>query len=145
MNSRHFSNQNNLFGRVAMALLYRTLRTGTRRTTYWLSPRLQRWVRAYPYLIFHYTFNKIILENPGLASLWQQAAPLDGAQAHRLQTLAREPGGLDAAWRGIEQGGWPVQKLDWRLDLASPYWGPVMQRLTDVVQSNDVVAQIAAE
>jgi hypothetical protein len=144
MNSRDFSNQNNLFGRLAVAALGRLLDGNVERTTYWLSPRLQQFVRAYPYLIFHYTFNKIILTNPDLSRLWNQGLALDAVQAHSLRTLARRPDGLDAALTGIENGGWPLQKLDWRFDLASPYWGPVMERLSETL-SRHHPAQRAAE
>jgi hypothetical protein len=145
MNSRIFSNQNNLFGRIAMAVLQRLLDGNIRRTTLWLNPRLQAVLKAYPYLIFHYVFNNIILTNPDLRQLWEQGLPLDAALRHSLQALAHREDGLALAFEAIDRGDWALQKLDWRIDIASPFWSAVMPRLAEHVARHDPVMQAAAE
>jgi hypothetical protein len=145
MNSRTFSNQNNLFGRIAVKGLQQVLGSDIRLTTCWLSPWLQDWVRAHPYLIFHYTFNKLILTNPDLRRLWQQALPLEAGLSHSLQAFADRRDGLAMALEAIDRGDWTLQKLDWRTDLASPYWSAVMRRLADHVWRHDPAIQSAAE
>jgi hypothetical protein len=95
---------------------------------------VQNRVRAYPYFIFHYTFNKVIVANPDLRVLWEQAPPLQAKTGHRLQALAKQHDGLQRALDGIDHDGWTLQKLDWRADLATPYWTAVMQRLDDHVR-----------
>jgi hypothetical protein len=145
INSRVFSNQNNLFGRVTLRALQPVLGSNISRTRHWLSPWLQDWVQAYPYFILHYTFNNLILTNPDLRRLWEQVPPLDAVPPHELQVLASRRGGLAAALEGIDRGDWPLQKLDWRVDLDSPYWSAVMRRLADHVWRHDPAIQTAAE
>jgi hypothetical protein len=125
-----FSNQNNDFGRLAISRLSPILNRTPRRTIRWLSPVLQKHVRAYPYFIFHYTFNKVILSNPELYALWGRAKPLDAEPAHRLQVLAGVPDGLAQAVNEIDAEHCPVQKLNWRVDVTSPYWSGVLTHLT---------------
>jgi hypothetical protein len=48
--------------------------------------------------------------------------------------LAKQHDGLQRALDGIDHDGWTLQKLDWRVDLATPYWTAVMQRLDDHVR-----------
>jgi hypothetical protein len=137
INSRSFSHQHDLFGRIALHALQPVLGRNSASTLQWFSPWLQDRVRAYPYFIYHYCFNKIILTNPEMRRLWEQALPLDARPAHRLQELARRRHGTAAALAAIDRGEWPLQKLDWRIDLSFPYWSAVMQRLEDHVRRHD--------
>ena len=104
-----------------------------RRSTRWLSPWVQSRVRAYPYFIFHYTFNKVILSNPELRMLYEQAPVLEAGPSHRLQALAKEPEGLAQALDLINHGRSLMQKLNWRIDLSAPYWNAVMKHLNEYV------------
>ena len=124
-----FANQNNERGARAIKRLSPILNRNPRRTARWLSPVLQRHVGAYPYFIFHYTLNKVILSNPDLYARWIRGKHLAADPAHRLQILARDPDGLARALDEIDVEDWPVQKLDWRVDAASPYWAAVLARL----------------
>lgn len=133
MNSRIFLNQNNEFGRSALEKLGPILNKNVRRTIRWLSPRLQERVQAYPYFIFHYTFNKIILTDPELRALWEQARPLDATVAHSLQAFARQKDGLARALGEINRGGWTLQKLNWSADITTPYWREVLACLAGFV------------
>lgn len=133
MNSRIFSNQNTELGLLAIQKLEPILKKNVRRTIRWLNPRLQERVQAYPYFIFHYAFNKIILTNPKLRLLWEQALPLDARPSHSLQTYSRDEHGLARALSEIDRSDWMLQKLDWRADLTAPYWGEVLKRLIDFV------------
>ena len=68
---RIFVNQNSEVGRFLVRHLTPFL-SRFRRTTLWLNPHLQYFVRAYPYFVFHYTFNKLILTRPDLQTLWME-------------------------------------------------------------------------
>jgi hypothetical protein len=143
--NRPFANQNTRFGRVAVAGLERLLGTRAAHTTLWLDPRLQDLIGAYPYLIFHYTFNKVVLGDPQLRQIWDRAPPLEAVMAHGLQALSGEDNGLAPALEAIDRGDWPLQKLDWRADIDSPYWSAVLQRMSDRTGRHDPVLQDAAE
>ena len=144
LTKRSFANQNNAFGRAAVKRLAPIFSLSMQRTTLWLNPLLQSVVRAYPYYIFHYTFNKLILTRPDLRALWERVPTIEARPLHTLQKLARKPDTLAEALVELERGDWPVQKLDWRVDLASPYWSAVMQRLINRLPEETLTQQGAA-
>ena len=133
MTSRSFVNQHSDFGLFLVRLLTPILNRNHRRTTLWLNPHLQRLVRAYPYFILHYTFNKVILTRPDLSALWNDACLPDARPMHGLQNYAKEDNGLTKALVELQAGSWPMQKLSWRADLTSSYWREVIQRLRAIL------------
>ena len=141
MTQRSSANQDNAFGRAALKRLAPVLSRSMWRTTLWLNPVLQAIVRAYPYYIFHYTFNKLILTRPELRALWASVPTIEARPLHTLQKLARKPDALAEALSELETADWPVQKLDWRVDSASLYWTAVMQRLTDTLPQPALTGQ----
>ena len=130
VNRRNFSNQNTAFGRYVVDRLTPILRQDVRRTTLWLNPLVQSLLRAYPYFFFHYLFNRLILTRPDLRALWERVGPIEARPLHTLQNYAREPDTLADALSELERSDWQVQKLNWRSDLATPYWSAVMRDLT---------------
>jgi capsular polysaccharide synthesis protein len=142
---RTFANQNNAFGRAALKKLVPILSRSFQRTTLWLNPALQAVVRAYPYYIFHYTFNKLILTRPELRAIWERVPAIEARPLHSLQKYAKQPDRLADALAGLEREDWPLQKLDWRVDLTSPYWRPVMNRLVDALPQETLTHRGAAQ
>jgi hypothetical protein len=143
--ANRFSNHDTRFGKRAVEELSAHLNKDPRRTTCWLAPAILRTIRAYPYYLLHYTFNKVILSDPELRRLWEAAEPHDAALPHRLQDLSRESDGRVRALTEIgraldvQQPDWQVrvraeigrvlgnvQKLDWRIDVTNPYWAAVL-------------------
>jgi hypothetical protein len=90
-------------------------------------------LRAYPNYVFHYIFHQLILTRPDLRALWEQVPVIEARPLHALQKYARQPDKLADALSELERGDWQVQKLNWRSDLARPYWSAVMRQLTDRV------------
>lgn len=129
---RTFVNQNSQVGRFLVRHLTPILSRSFRRTTIWLNPHLQQFVRAYPYFVFHYAFNKLILTRPDLRALWIEVNSLDARQMHELQTYAKERNGLTKALFALERNDWPMQKLNWRADLTSVYWSEVLRCLRTI-------------
>jgi hypothetical protein len=83
-------------------------------------------LRAYPYFIFHYTFNRILLSNPDLLQLWNESKPMNARLPHLLQDLADDPNGRIRAVVEISQDRLTVQKLNWRVNAADAYWRTVL-------------------
>jgi len=63
----------------------------------------------------------------------ERVGPIEARPLHTLQNYPREPDRLADALSELERGDWQVQKLNWRSDLATPYWSAVMRQLTDRV------------
>jgi hypothetical protein len=102
-------------------------------TLFWTSPRALRYLKAYPYFIFHYYFNRLVLTSPEFRQRWEQVPTISADGPHMLQRLAGEPPerAIVRLWRDPA----PVHKLNWRCEPGSPYWGAVLghlaARLTD--------------
>jgi hypothetical protein len=145
LTQRTFPNQNTAFGRAVLKKLVPILSRSFKRTTLWLNPALQAVVRAYPYYIFHYTFNRLILTRPELRALWERVPTIEARPLHRLQNYAKQPDRLADALAGLEREDWQLQKLDWRVDLTAPYWRAVMNRLIDGLPQETLTQQGAAQ
>jgi hypothetical protein len=81
---------------------------------------------VYPYFIFHYTFNKVIMENAACAALWNDAPPFLAEWPHYIQFQQRETHGIENAKRAIEDRDIPMHKLDWRVDCSTDYWSIIL-------------------
>jgi len=124
-----FTNMNTPLGTRLLERYGRRWNTDPSRTVRWRSRFAREVLKVYPYLIFHYTFNDLILGDRRCADLWRGAKPFPAEGPHRLKVLARRPDGLRAALESIEAGESPMHKLDWRVDASSPYWSTVLDRL----------------
>jgi hypothetical protein len=125
----YFSHQEKRFGKLVLRKLSSILNKNAERATWWTAPIIRKTMRVYPYFIFHYTFNRVILSDPELLRLWKASAALDASLPHRLQQLADAGEGKERAIAEIAQGIGNVQKLNWRVDAASPYWAAVLAAL----------------
>lgn len=95
----------------------------------WHSPFARKVLGVYPCFIFHYTFNRLILEDPECARLWNEAKPFAAGDPHRVQYLAEAADGIERATAVIDSGCSPVHKLAWRVDSSNEYWSAVVAHL----------------
>jgi hypothetical protein len=125
-----FSNQETAFGRWVLARLSPLLNTTPTRAAIWTNPWLQRALKVYPYFIFHYTFNALILRHAALRRQWEAARPLPAEPAHQAQIRSPLPGGCETLLADLEAGALgPVQKLDWRVDVQCDFWSRTLAAL----------------
>ena len=127
--TNRFSRQGTEFGDRLIERFNRRWSTAAADTPAWHSWFARKILRVYPYFIFHYTFNRLVLEDPECAAEWQAAQALAAGPPHRIQEWASYPDGIGRAIYDIETRVAPVQKLDWRLDPDAPYWSAVLKHL----------------
>ena len=127
--NNYFSNQDTALGKAVLDFLGRWWSRDLVGTTFWHSWFVRKVLRVYPYFIFHYTFNKLILEDPECRRLWIESKPFSAGPPHRLQRLAREPGAITAAKEFIDSESTPMHKLNWRVDVSGGYWNAILQYL----------------
>lgn len=134
----YFRNQNNRFGAFAILKLSNVLNQNPQRTAIW--PVLVPVLGAYPYLIFHYVFNRLILTDPGCAAVWAACPELEARPAYDVDVPAKVRKSVDHSIRkavsAVEKPSNPVFKLDWRLDPAEPYWSHMLPYLASRVASS---------
>ena len=123
-----FSNQENAFGKWANRQLSRLLNRSIKRSTFWFSPLILKGLCIHPYFIFHYSFNRLYLNDAEFRSVWDQIPYQSAGPAHRLQDYQRR-NDTEAALADIQAKQTPVYKLDWRIDLSAQYWKTIMHEL----------------
>ena len=124
-----FVSRSNGFGKFARRQLSSLLNKTPELTTYWFAFFPMRVLRVYPYYIFHYTFNWLILGNAACGKAWENSPPFEATGPRRLTELAKTPGGLTTALEHINATSSPVYKLNWRSDISQPYWKAVLTQL----------------
>lgn len=125
----HFQNQHTAVGRWLLARLEPRWKSDVRDTVKWHSWTVRKILRVYPYFIFHYTFNRLILTDPECAGLWNAGETLSAEPPHRVQYLADVRDGLEKARSEIDAGSAPMHKLSWRVDSTLAFWTGVLSHL----------------
>lgn len=127
----YFWNQGTPLGDMLLDLFSRRWCVDARATLNWHSWFARKILRVYPYFIFHYTCNQLLLGDPECAALWTSARPFSAEPPHRLQAFQTSPSGIAEAMTEIESGLTPMYKLDWRIDSSTAYWAAVLRRLDE--------------
>lgn len=132
--SNVFPNQNTNLGEQLIALLKPVLNVDARSTMEWISPAVTRGLGIYPYFIFHYLFNKMILENRTCRRMWEQSPPMSSGPSHQLQNLESTDVNtrVQRATEHIDSKAAPLHKLNWRSDISNDYWQPILQHLNSL-------------
>lgn len=133
-----FRNQGRPFGKWVLATLQPVLRRHPALTLFWTTALARRILGVYPYFIFHYTFNRVILTRRHCRRLWQAGGKLSAMPPHQLQFLQFDPAGVRLAQEHIAAAHSVVSKLDWRLDAGTPYWGAVLDALRSSLSSREL-------
>lgn len=126
-----FSNQGTRLGNLLLDHFGRRWNRDPESSTRWHSWFSRRVLRVYPYFIFHYTFNKLILEDPECAEIWNSVPAFSAQEPHRVQFLERAENGIAAAKLAIDSPGIPMHKLNWRVEVGSEFWAAVLPYFSD--------------
>ncbi len=121
-----YSNQPTPLGRKLRLFFGRLWNSNYRTTVFWRSWFAREILRVYPYFIFHYLFNRLILTDPECAALWNSARPFPAGPAMSLHWLEGTEGGLERAKAEIESRRTPVFKLNRRADGNNRFWTIVL-------------------
>ncbi len=130
--NNYFSNQNNKFGKLAIKILSGRFRKHTGDSLFWFSFVPRKILRVYPYFVFHFIFNRIVLENEDCREAWQCVKEFKADFPHRLQFFKKRKS-VRQAIAFIDGSLPPVFKLNWREDIADSYWRPVLARLNNLL------------
>jgi hypothetical protein len=122
-------NQHTRAGAFVVRQLSSLLGNNVSTTRVWLSWPVRKLLGVYPYYQFHYTFNRLVLNDPRCRTAWATVKPFSADLPHRLQTYRDRSDAIAAALADIAACESPVYKLDWRVDTATPYWTAVLTQL----------------
>jgi hypothetical protein len=91
-------------------------------TVRWHSFFARKVMRVYPYFIFHYTFNKIILENKECRDIWNNVEYLPARRAFVIGSGKKKRASPEERFELIENLVSPVFKLKWQYDTNTKDW-----------------------
>lgn len=126
--NNYFSNENTVLGKMLLKNFKRRWSSDFRTTVNWHSWFARKVLRVHPYFIFHYTFNKLILDDPECAKLWNDAKQFPADSPHYVQLLGMADG-IAKVKREIDCGNIPMHKLHWRVDISNSYWSAILPYL----------------
>ncbi|MEO6741115.1 MAG: capsular polysaccharide synthesis protein [Chthoniobacteraceae bacterium] len=124
-----FSNHDDAATQGLISRLHEHFSMDHRGTLFWTSDFALSYLKALPYFVFHYLFNRLALTNPEFGQLWAASRSLSADGPHLLQAMG-SGSAVDALAR-IESEPSPLHKLNWRYDTASGYWKTVLAALSD--------------
>lgn len=127
--NNYFSNQDTALGNRLLKYFNTRWNSDFKTTLKWHSWFARKVLRVYPYFIFHYTFNKLILDDPECAKLWNEVKPFPAKPLHCLQFFGSAVDGIEKAKREIDSGIIPMYKLNWRVDISNNYWTAILPYL----------------
>jgi len=122
----HFSNMGTAIGEKMIQYFGRRWNVDARSSLMWHDWFVRKVLRIYPYFIFHYTFNKLILEDVECARMWNETKALSAETPHKVQYLENRRDNVNEAKRVIDSGISPVHKLNWRVNSSNNYWSAVL-------------------
>jgi hypothetical protein len=128
-----FKLQNSSLGKVIVNHFTDRWNRDISSTLKWHSWTSRNLLQVYPYFIFHYTFNNLVLSDTECADIWKNVPVLKSQPAHRLQVLTKQTDGLEKALAYISMNSTPIHKLDWRCDFTSEYWKEILRSLRNSI------------
>ena len=126
LSSNSFPNQYNVTGKIFRSIFKIRWNRNTATTIGWHSELAQKTLKTYPYFIFHYIFNKIILENEELRQIWESSKPFEARLPHQIQFFSRQLHNIEKAESFILSRQAPVHKLNRRRNTDSKYWAAIL-------------------
>jgi len=130
--STNFTNQHNKKGFLYRLFYKLKWNRKISTTVNWLSDCVQKKIKTYPYYIFHYTFNKVIIENNECREIWESSKPFESKLPHKLQKLSKKESNLNQAKQLLISKQSPVYKLNWRKDINTPFWKETLKTLLEI-------------
>jgi len=129
-----FWNKNRRIGNSLTHRLVPRFNGSIKKSLFWHTLFAKKILRVYPYYMCHYTFNKVILENHNLESLWNSAPPFEADIPHRLQQLKEPTKSIKKALLTIDKAISPMYKFDRRRNYSEPYWKSVIDHLSKLIE-----------
>jgi len=132
-----FKNQNNFKGLILRSIFRKLWNRNVNTTKNWHSDFAKNVLKTYPYYIFHYTFNKIILEDADCRHIWTDTKPYLEDDPRILKRLSRKRSNTSKAVEFVSSQKSPMHKLNWRKDLTTDFWREVLGALQTISQPQD--------
>jgi hypothetical protein len=98
-------------------------------TRLWLTPLFTRVLKLYPYMIYHYMFNKLVSDDPACREQWERMPRISASNAPKLQRLGLLNPLTEEARLVIDQREVPLFKLKWNIKTDSIKGGTIVDYL----------------
>ena len=98
------------------SLLSRMLNRHTRTTRYWFLPFVVKFLRVYPYFVFHYMFERVVSTDEESKRIWGDTKKVDANPFHKIVRDGLCSPVTEEIINEINQTKMPLYKLSWKYD-----------------------------
>lgn len=99
-----------------IGILTRWLCRNSYTTRYWLSFPVRKFLRVYPYFVFHYQFAKLVGDDPECKRIWDNMKKFSAVVPHEIYRAGVLNPLSESIKERIDQKYSPVYKLTWKYD-----------------------------
>jgi len=85
-------------------------------TRYWFSPLITKFLRVYPYFVFHYMFERLVSTDPKSQIIWENTKKLSADGPHFIQRYGLLSRPTEESKNQIDNKNTPLYKLTWKYD-----------------------------
>jgi hypothetical protein len=112
-------NINSRFSQLIIKGLSKILNRSEKTTRYWFSPVVTKFLRVYPYFIFHYMFERLVSTDSECQAIWNNTKKVSADEP--LKIFRREACSPvnDSLKDEIDEKRIPMYKLAWGYDLSN--------------------------
>jgi hypothetical protein len=112
-------NINSRFSQMIIKGLSKILNRSEKTTMYWFSPVVTKFLRVYPYFIFHYMFERLVSTDSECQAIWNNTKKVSADEP--LKIFRREACSPlnDSLKDEIDEERIPMYKLAWEYDLSN--------------------------
>lgn len=104
----------------------------TRTTRGWFHPATVRVLGIYPYFTQHYLFSRSLHGKVELAQIWDDTPKLPRLVPLTLKHSKKKGVPVEQTLQFIASGKATMHKLNWEVDVDSPYWQSIIAGLEDM-------------
>ena len=126
-----FPYQKSKSGKILRSILERSWGKSIKKTTRWHTWAARTLLGFYPYFIFHYTFNKLIIENNKCREIFQEIKYYPAEPLLSINQSANKPDSKEKVVEKILQDDHPMYKLDWRANETNPFWAMILKAMAE--------------
>lgn len=105
-------NINTEFKKIIIKQLKKFLNRSEKTTKYWFSPVVTKFLKVYPYLIFHYMFERLVSEDSECQKIWEETKKISAVGPHKVKRCGLFSPVNEQIKREIDEKYMPMYKLN---------------------------------
>ncbi|MGR3318951.1 MAG: capsular polysaccharide synthesis protein [Candidatus Anammoxibacter sp.] len=109
-------NINTRFKKIIIKLLTLILNQSEKTTKYWFSPFVTKWLKVYPYHVFHYMFERLVSKDFECKEIWDRTKRISADGPHKILKCGLFSHVNEDMKKEVDEKHVPMYKLTWKFD-----------------------------